>query len=338
MNTEAKHKPVTYETPSSVENTLAAIYQPIRHELSLVEKEIADICAYMRQAGSHPEPLQTGGKRIRPALLLLSSLFGKEQGQDAIRLAAAVEILHLATLIHDDLIDESSYRRGKPTINKQWGNNAAVLAGDYLYALLLEYTAGYDKSIITALATALRNMVQAELLQLNSQYNCDITEKDYIRRIFFKTGSFLSCCCVIGAILSGAPVHVQRTLERYGCFIGIAFQLKDDLLDFQGNMDYMGKPVAQDLKQGVLTLPVIYALKYSPEKKLIRSLIENKNITTTHLREIVKELANCGALSYSLDIAERYIYLAGKALAALPANEAKKSLEALLDFVILREK
>jgi heptaprenyl diphosphate synthase len=161
MNAETKHKPVNYKTISSSENTLAAIYQPIRHELSLVEQEIAGVCAYMRKAGSHPEPLQTGGKRIRPALLLLSSLFGKEPGQDAIRLAAAVEILHLATLVHDDLIDESSNRRGQPTINKQWGNNAAILAGDYLYALLLEYTAGYEKSIIAALATALRNMVQA---------------------------------------------------------------------------------------------------------------------------------------------------------------------------------
>lgn len=131
---------------------------------------------------------------------------------------------------------------------------------------------------------------------------------------------------------------MQRALVRYGCFLGIAFQLKDDLLDFQGNMDYMGKPVAQDLKQGVLTLPVIYALKNSPEKKLIRSLIENKDLTATHLREIVKEFANCGALSYSLGIAERYTYLAGRALAAIPANEAKKSLEALLDFIILRQK
>ena len=179
MNTEAKHKTVNYKTSSGGDNPLAAIYQPIRHELSLVEQEIANVCASMRQAGSHPEPLQAGGKRIRPALLLLSSLFGKEPGQDAIRLAAAVEILHLATLVHDDLIDESSNRRGKPTINKQWGNNAAVLAGDYLYALLLEYTAGYEKSIITALATALRNMVQAELLQLNFQYNCDLTEKTH---------------------------------------------------------------------------------------------------------------------------------------------------------------
>jgi len=325
------------EIKKAYEKRLESVYLPIKKELCRVEEKITSACSSMEPAGSCTYLMQAGGKRIRPALILLSSMYGSAPAPELIRLAASVELLHLATLVHDDLLDCSERRRGAPTINKTWGNNAAVLAGDYLYALFLEHTAGFDKPILSSLAVSLRNMVKAELLQLQQLYNCDISEKDYIVRTFLKSGSFLSCCSRLGAVLAGAPGKVHRALERYGWFMGMVFQIKDDILDFQGNVLNLGKPVAQDLRQGVLTLPVIYALKNSPERYQIRILIENKEFTAATLQFIVSELKNCGALSYSARMAEHYAQLAGRALAVLPDNTARNSLEALLDFVTTRE-
>jgi heptaprenyl diphosphate synthase len=335
--TTLKCKPGNPQIKTIVENRLKDIYQPIRSELSRVEEELTSVCSAIGPAGTGYHLLQAGGKRIRPALVLLSSLYGSTPTPEVIRLAAAVEILHLATLVHDDLLDCSDSRRGAPTVNRLFGNNAAVLAGDYLYALFLEHTAGFDKAILSSLAVSLRNMVTAEILQLQQLYNCDIGEKDYVVRTYLKSGSFLSCCSRLGAGLAGATEKVQRALERYGWFMGISFQLMDDILDFQGDENNLGKPVAQDLKQGVLTLPVIYALRNSPERYRIRTLIENKELTPAALQFIIKELENCGALSYSTRILNRYARLAGRALATLPDNAARNSLESLLDFVISRE-
>ncbi|MDD4237664.1 MAG: polyprenyl synthetase family protein [Desulfotomaculaceae bacterium] len=337
MTLKAECKPITAITEIISEDQLEAIYRPISSQLSQVEEEVARACSEMEPTGSSSYLLQAGGKRIRPALVLLSSLYGCGPVPEVIRLAAAVEILHLATLVHDDLIDCSDNRRGNPTINRTWGGNAAILTGDYLYALFLEHTAGFNRSILASLAGSLKNMVQAELLQLQLLYNCDLSEKDYVVRTYLKAGSFLSCCCRLGAELAEAPEKSLRALERYGCFMGISFQIKDDLLDFQGDEKHLGKPVAQDLKQGVLTLPVIYTLKNSHKRHEIRTLIENKEFSSTTLQFIIRELEYCGALSYTSRMAERYAHLAGRALATLPDIKARQSLEALLNFILTRE-
>lgn len=337
MTSKLKFKPIGALPEIIGENRLAAIYQPIRSELSRVEEIIAGACSTMGLVESGPLLQKAGGKRIRPALVLLSSLYGSGPFPEVIRLAAAVEILHLATLVHDDLIDGADKRRGASTVNRIWGGTAAVLTGDYLYALFLEHTAGFDQPTLSSMAVSLKNMVRAEILQLQLHYNCDISEKDYIARTFLKCGSFLSCCSRLGAYLAGAPERVQRSLERYGWFMGISFQIKDDILDFQGDETSLGKPVAQDLKQGVLTLPVLHALKNSPARYDIRSLIEKKELTAADLKFIIRELESCGALSYSARIAERFSQLALRALAILPDNKARESLNALLDFVITRK-
>jgi heptaprenyl diphosphate synthase len=337
MTSKLEFKPVSALLEAIGKNRLEAIYQPIKNELCQVEEKIASACSSMGQLGSGFHLLKAGGKRIRPALVLLSSLYGNAPAPEAIRLAAAVEILHLATLVHDDVLDYSDSRRGVPTINKIWGGNAAILAGDYLYALFLEHTAGFDKTVLSSIAASLRDMVKAEILQMQFLYNCDIDEKDYVARTYLKAGSFLSCCSRLGAEIAGAPQKVRHALERYGWFMGIAFQIKDDILDFQGDETNLGKPVAQDLRQGVLTLPVIHALKNSPERHEIRILIEKKELSANNLQLIIQKLENCGSLSYSVKMAERYANLGGRALAALPDQAAGNSLEALLDFIITRE-
>ncbi len=338
MTLKAECKPSNTLPESIAETRLESIYLPIKSELSQVEEKIAGACSAIGPAGSGSYLLRAGGKRIRAALVLLSSLYGNDPAPEVIRLAASVEILHLATLVHDDLIDYSDSRRGAPTVNKIWGSNAAILAGDYLYALFLEHAAGFGKAIFSSIAVSLRNMVKAEILQLQLLYNCDISERDYVARTYLKAGSFLSCCSRLGAELAGAPEKVRRALERYGWFMGIAFQIKDDILDFLGDETSLGKPVAQDLRQGVVTLPVIHALSNSSERHQIRTLIEKKEFSATTLQFIIRELENCGSLSYSARILKRYARLAGRALAPLPENQARNSLEALLDFVITRER
>lgn len=336
MTSKVERKALNDPPESIVQNRLKSIYLPVKKELSLVEEEIAAACSACG-AGSGSHLQEAGGKRIRPALVLLSSLFGSAPAPEIIRLAAAVEILHLASLVHDDLIDYADSRRGAPTVNRLWGNNAAILAGDHLFALFLERAAGFDKKILSSLAVSLKNMVQAEIIQVELLYNCELSEKEYIERTYLKSGSFLSCCSRLGAELAGAPEKVRHALERYGWFMGVAFQIKDDILDFQGKESNLGKPVAQDLRQGVLTLPVIYALRYSPDRQKLRTMIENKELSGTAQQYIIRELENCGALSYSVRMLMRYTRLAGRALAALPESAAKKSLLALLEFVQTRE-
>lgn len=337
MTFKAERKPINTLPENNSKSWLEVLYRPISSELPRVEEKVASACSVIEAAGSGAPLLQLGGKRIRPALVLLSSLFGSGPSPEVIRLAAAVEILHLATLVHDDLIDCSASRRGKPTVNRLRGNNAAILTGDYLYALFLEHTAGFDKPILASLAGSLQKMVKAELLQQQLLYDCNISEKDYLARTYLKSGAFLSCCCRIGAEFAGAPEKVRRSLERYGWFMGISFQIKDDILDFQGDASNLGKPVAQDLKQGVLTLPVIHALKNSPGRHELRALIEKKELTAAALKFILRELMEGSSLSYSVRMAERYAHLAGCALTALPDNAARNSLKSLLKFVITRE-
>ncbi|HBC92275.1 MAG TPA: hypothetical protein DCZ10_05050 [Pelotomaculum sp.] len=337
MTLKAECKPSNVLPECLAATRLESIYLPIKSELSQVEEEIAGACSAMGPAGSGSHLLRAGGKRIRPALVLLSSLYGNDPVPTVIKLAVSVEILHLATLVHDDLIDYADSRRGAPTVNKIWGGNAAILAGDCLYALFLEHAAGFGKPILSSIAVSLRDMVKAEMLQLQFLYDCDLSERDYVARTYLKAGSFLSCCSRVGAELAGVPEKVRRALARYGCFMGIAFQIKDDILDFLGDETSLGKPLTQDLRQGVLTLPVIHALKSSPARHQIRTLIEKRELSAAAIQFIIRELEHCGSLSYAAGILKHYARLAGRALATLPDNQARNSLEALLDFVVTRE-
>lgn len=317
---------------------LEEIYRPIHGELAAVENELNRILSVPEAAGDDLHRIRAGGKRIRPALVLLSSLYGGGARPGVIRLAAAVEVLHLATLVHDDIIDCSESRRGEPTVNKLRGKNAAILTGDHLYALFLEESAGLGEYVLSSLAGALKDMIQAEIAQQQGLFNCDTGEKDYLKRVSLKAGSFLSCCCKLGARVAGASEDITRSLERFGWFSGICFQIKDDLLDFQGEAANLGKPVAQDLRQGVLTLPVIHALRFSPGKKEMRSLIERKELSAPALESIIGEMLEAGSLAYAERMAKRYAWLAGRVLSTLPRNAARDSFSAILEFIILRER
>jgi heptaprenyl diphosphate synthase len=311
---------------------LESFFRPVCKELKDIGNTLERICRL-----SELKPLLKGGKRLRPAMVLLSSLFGSGPCPKVTRLAAAVEILHLATLVHDDIIDCSLKRRGRPTINKLLGDKSAILAGDYLFFLFLEQSASLGEYVISSLSGVLKDMINAEYDQQRQLFNYDIFENTYIKRTSQKAGSFLSCCCKLGALLSGAQPEIINSLDRFGLFLGISFQITDDLLDFQGKPDTIGKPVSNDIAQGVFTLPLIHALKNSPHKNTLRDLIKKRELLPSSLEYIANDIRETGSLDYAAGMAKRYSLLAERALSSLPANPARDSLFSLVEFVTKRD-
>ena len=244
--------------------TVKEIFELVRDDLALVEREIAgqnaaaiepvcEISSYLREGG---------GKRLRPALLLLAAGASGYRGPSAIRLGAVVELIHNATLIHDDVIDGANTRRGRPSANARWGNHMSVLAGDWLYMQSFEMALRERNfAILDILIDLTQNMVEGELLQLTRLGQIDLTETEATELAYRKTACLFSGCSRLGAILGGQPKGVEDALGEYGRNAGLAFQLVDDLLDFTASPEQLGKPVLSDLKEGKVTLPLIFALR-----------------------------------------------------------------------------
>lgn len=313
-------------------NLLERLYFPVQKELNEVENKLERLCRL-----SELKPLLKGGKRLRPAMVLLSSLFGRGPCPGVISLAAAVEILHLATLVHDDIIDGSLKRRGMPTINGVFGDKSAILAGDYLFFLFLEHSASLGQYALSSLSGVLKDMIRAEFDQQRDLFNFEAYETNYLKRSSQKSGTFLSCCCKLGALLSGARPEAICSLEKFGLFLGISFQITDDLLDFQGKPESTGKPLSNDIIQGVFTLPLIHALKNSPNKITLRDLIGKRALSHSSLEYIANDLRENGSFDYAAGMAKRFALLAERALSSLPANPARDSLHALVEFATKRD-
>src|SRR6202521_1352181 len=240
------------------------IFDLVREDLALVEREItAQNAAAIQPASEISSYLsEGGGKRLRPALLLLAAGASGYRGASAIRLGAVVELIHSATLIHDDVIDGANTRRGRPSANARWGNHMSVLAGDWLYMQSFEMALRERNfSILDILIDLTQNMVEGELLQLTSLGRMDLTEGEATELAYRKTACLFSGCSRLGAVLGHQPKHVEEALAEYGRNAGLAFQLVDDLLDFTSSPEQLGKPVLSDLKEGKVTLPLIFALQ-----------------------------------------------------------------------------
>src|SRR5579863_1269932 len=240
------------------------IFDLVRDDLALVEQEIA------AQNGAAIEPVceivsylrEGGGKRLRPALLLLASGAAGYRGPGAIRMGAVVEMIHSATLVHDDVIDGAQTRRGRPSTNARWGNHMSVLGGDWLYMQSFEMALRERNfAVLDILIGLTQNMVEGELLQLTLLGRMDVTEADATELAYRKTACLFSGCARLGAVLGRQPKNVEESLAEYGRNAGLAFQLVDDLLDFTASPEQLGKPVLSDLKEGKVTLPLIFALE-----------------------------------------------------------------------------
>ena len=256
------------------------MYTPVAKELAQVEERLSRISkeGVGELAGMLDYVAGTGGKRVRPAITLLAARFQATDYTLPIIMATAVELLHVATLIHDDTVDNSSLRRGKATVGSLWGRNAAVLLGDYVFATSATFVCDTGNvRAIRRFSETIMELSSGELLEYFNTYNWQQKEEDYCDRIYRKTASLFSTAAETGALLSGAPEPAVQSLKDYGRHIGMAFQIVDDILDVLGSTDEIGKPVGHDLLQGVLTLPTIKFIEQYPDNNPVKALFEEGN-------------------------------------------------------------
>ena len=281
-----------------------------------------------------------GGKRIRPALLLLSAKLLDYQGRGAVRLGAVVEIIHTATLVHDDIIDEAKTRRGRPAANTQWGNSKCVLAGDWLYMQGFKIAVQERNfRILDTLIELTQQMVEGELLQMEKLGKL-IALDEHFDLIFRKTACLFSVCMRLGAILAEAGPEQEAALGKYGHDLGMAFQIVDDVLDLTASEEILGKPVASDLREGKVTMAVIHALeRCTPaEREKIETVLHHGAFNGVSHGEILEILQRYGSLEAAMDRAAVYAESARAAICSFPDSEIKRALLWAPDFVVAREK
>ena len=307
-----------------------------------VELELAD------QNGSAIEPvaeisrylLAGGGKRLRPALLLLSARYSGHTGDSAIRLGAVVELIHSATLIHDDVIDGADTRRGRPSANSRWGNLRSVLAGDWLYMQSFQMAlTERNFKILDVLIELTQDMVEGELVQLSKLGQMDLTEEDALELAARKTACLFAGCARLGAVLGNLDDAGEQAMADYGHFAGLAFQLVDDVLDFTASPEQLGKPVLSDLKEGKVTLPLIYALETAGAEgqRLVHAVLEEKGFDSVRPEQITELVHKSGALDRTRAAAHDF---ASRAKACLNGNASSDFGRALLtvpDFILERD-
>jgi octaprenyl-diphosphate synthase len=320
------------------------IFSLIANELQQVEIE------FERQARSNVQVIaylgdylrKSGGKRVRPALTILSNYaVGGEGGRyNSIRMATVMEFLHTATLVHDDIIDKADTRRNRPTVNALYGNETAVLMGDWLYMSAFETSlAERSLPILDILTSVTRKMTEGELLQLTLLRQTDVSEAQYLDVLKRKTAYLFSASCEIGAILGGATEEQQTALREYGLNLGTAFQLIDDLLDFTSTEAALGKAAGADLLGGKVTLPLIYWRETEPSAlETIRQILDTSSYETTTQEEILSALKRTNALERARNLADEYAENARTALEALPESDYCDSLIELPTYVLNRDR
>jgi octaprenyl-diphosphate synthase len=318
------------------------IFDLLREDLVALEAEferdsisgvqaITEIGEYLRAGG---------GKRIRPALLLLAAKLFDYRGRGAVRLGAVVEIIHTATLVHDDIIDEAKTRRGRPAANTQWGNSKCVLAGDWLYMQAFKIAVQERNfRILDTLIELTQQMVEGELQQMEELGKL-ITLDEYFDLIFRKTACLFSVCMRLGAILGGATAEQEAALAKYGHDLGMAFQIVDDVLDLTASEAVLGKPVASDLREGKATMAVIHALeRCTPDERAqIETILRDRAFNGVTHAQILEILGHYGSLEAATARAARYAESARNAICSFPDSEIKRALLWAPEFVVAREK
>jgi octaprenyl-diphosphate synthase len=318
------------------------IFDLLRDDLVAIEDEfgrdtVSDV-AVITEIGEYLRA--GGGKRIRPALLLLSAKLLNYKGNGAVKLASVVEIIHTATLVHDDIIDEAQIRRGRPAANTQWGNSKCVLAGDWLYMQAFK-VAVQERNfrILDVLIELTQQMVEGELLQMEKLGKA-ISLQEHLDLIYRKTACLFSVCMRAGGILGGASADQEQRLGQYGRDLGLAFQIVDDVLDLTASESVLGKPVASDLREGKATMAIIHALERCSlaERHQIETVMVERAFNGSTHSDILAILNRYGSLEYASQEAARYAESARNAICMFPDSEIKRALLWAPDFVVAREK
>lgn len=322
--------------------TITDVLERYSEDLARVEMEVQSgldsKAALVRQVGSYL--LSGGGKRIRPLLLVISANISGGAGPAACQLGAAVEFIHTASLLHDDVVDGADIRRGRPAANNVFGNQATVLVGDYLYSKSLYQAVRLENQrVMDTLSGATRVMSEGEILQLLKIGDLDITEPEYVEVIESKTAVLISAACRLGAILGGVTEDREEALAGYGMDVGLAFQLLDDALDYTADQEKLGKTLGKDLDEGKLTLPLIHLLANAADDEAarVRDIVAGDYSGDDGLGYVLGLMANYRSIEYATDRAMSYIEKAKGRLAVFPESPHKDALYAVADFVVERE-
>ena len=318
---------------------IAFMYDPVQEDLDKVELNIHSLAKVKSPWLTAPleHILDDQGKRLRPALTLLSGKFYTYDLDLLIPMSTATEILHIASLVHDDTIDGATTRRGKATISALMGKTTAVLVGDYLFANAAELVSRTrNVDVMRLFAETLMAMADSELGQSTSTHDLGQTRTQYYERIRGKTASLLAMATESGARLSGAPSNAVDALKDYGYNLGMAFQIADDILDFVGQADEVGKPVGADLRQGIITLPMILLLERIPNDSPIRRMFDNKQ-SEDNVKLAIEMIRESPIIAECRDIAMEFCSRARHSLQSLPDNTARQTLHTLTDYVIERK-
>jgi len=316
-----------------------AAFKAIQRDLESVEKQLLDEVKspYPLLAESASHLVLAGGKRLRPALVLLGGKFNHYSLERLKPLAVSVEMVHMATLVHDDVIDDAATRRGVATVKTRWGDQVSINTGDFLFGRSLVLAASYaNPAIFDLFAYVSAEMCRGEIQQTATMFQYGQSIRDYFYRIKRKTALLIAASCQLGAMASGASEQVVSRLGRFGHYMGMAFQIKDDVLDFVADQKKLGKPVGGDLAEGILTLPAIHALKTSPERQLLAEMIAGRASSAQELEAMVQIIKDSASLDYSMWIARRYVEKAKEQIRQLPDVPPKKALAEVAEFVMER--
>jgi len=315
-------------------------FSEIKNELSVVEDELIKAVRssdpLLTETATHL--IMAGGKRLRPAFCLLGGKFANFNLDKIVPLAVALELIHMATLVHDDVVDASLTRRGRPTVKAQWGNRISTHIGDYLLGKSLILISQYEDPLIPrVLAETSVKMSEGEILQISTTYDTNQSIKDYFYRINRKTALLISASCQLGAVACGASRQLHQTLRRFGHYIGMAFQITDDILDMTAEQTKLGKPVGGDLRQGIITIPSIYALSKSSTRSRLAEIIIKPEKNEQEILEAIDLITRCGGIDYSAGLATQYINKAKKELSGLPDVPVKRTMQIIAEFIGIRK-
>ncbi len=274
---------------------------------------------------------------MRPAFALLAGKLYNYRLEKLLPLAVALELIHMASLVHDDVVDDSMTRRGTPTVKANWGNKISMHTGDYLFAKSLVLISQYENPVIArVLAETSVKMCEGEIHQISTAYSADQSWRDYFYRIERKTALLIAASCQLGAVAAGAPEKDHKRLRRFGHQLGVAFQITDDVLDMVADQTLLGKPIGGDLRQGILTMPVIYSMEKSPRRQRLRELVEIQDKTDDQVKEAIEIIKEAGGIEFSFNVARKYIEKAKMNLTFLPDRPVKQTFYEIADFIGIR--
>ena len=312
-------------------------------EFPIIKDELDKFEVYLRDCLDSKQPLvkeaivklaEAGGKRVRPALIIAAAKLGDYKQDQVWNLAAAVEILHMATLVHDDIVDDSSLRRGKETVQAEYGKDIAVFTGDYLFSLAFNVLAGQaTEKQLKRVAEVINKICEGEIQQYQDRYKYSLSYKDYYQRTKRKTALLFESSCALGAGVGDLNKLEIRRIAHYGRYLGMAFQLTDDLLDFKDSSNQLGKPNNNDFTQGIYTMPILYVIKERDAGSYLEELLKNPEVNNQEIKRVV---ADNGGLDYTFDIAKKYVIKAKNRLNSFSDSPYKDLLISLANKMLAR--